>query len=151
MSISCNTAPRLSDAEFCFWVGEALPGDTLEYHRGFIAVDVGSGNLSTPEQKALIQELRTAMRGEPLSLAMLISGILEDEGHITRTARDADEALKAIEERRPHLIVLDIWLQGSRLDGLEVLSQIKSHDDNAATLDRILSVVPPAAANEGNR
>jgi two-component system nitrogen regulation response regulator NtrX len=60
----------------------------------------------------------------------LISGILEDEGHVTRTARDADEALKAIEERRPHLVVLDIWLQGSRLDGLEVLSQIKKqHPD----------------------
>ena len=60
----------------------------------------------------------------------LISGILEDEGHIPRTARDADEALKAIEERRPHLIILDIWLQGSRLDGLEVLTQIKrQHPD----------------------
>ena len=60
----------------------------------------------------------------------LISGILEDEGHTPRMARDADEALKAIEERRPHLVILDIWLQGSRLDGLEVLSQIKkAHPD----------------------
>lgn len=60
----------------------------------------------------------------------LISGILEDEGHTPRTARDADEALKAIEDRRPHLVILDIWLQGSRLDGLEVLSQIKKqHPD----------------------
>ena len=46
----------------------------------------------------------------------LIAGILEDEGHTPRTARDADEALKAIEDRRPHLVILDIWLQGSRLD-----------------------------------
>ncbi len=60
----------------------------------------------------------------------LVSGILEDEGHSPRTARDADEALRSIEERRPHLVVLDIWLQGSRLDGLEVLSQIKKqHPD----------------------
>lgn len=60
----------------------------------------------------------------------LISGILEDEGHRTRLARDSDEALKAIEERRPHLVVLDIWLQGSRLDGLEVLNIIKkAHPD----------------------
>jgi two-component system nitrogen regulation response regulator NtrX len=60
----------------------------------------------------------------------LVSGILEDEGHRTRLARDADEALRTIEERRPHLVILDIWLQGSRLDGLEVLSAIKKeHPD----------------------
>ncbi|MGQ0673617.1 MAG: nitrogen assimilation response regulator NtrX [Hyphomicrobium sp.] len=55
----------------------------------------------------------------------LIAGILEDEGHTSRLARDSDEALRAIELRRPHLVILDIWLQGSRLDGLEVLSAIK--------------------------
>ena len=55
----------------------------------------------------------------------LVSGILEDEGHRTRLARDSDEALRAIEERRPQMVILDIWLQGSRLDGLEVLSVIK--------------------------
>lgn len=60
----------------------------------------------------------------------LIGGILEDEGHQTRSARDADEALRAIEDRRPQLVILDIWLQGSRLDGLEVLSHIKrAHPD----------------------
>ncbi|MEQ1649359.1 MAG: sigma-54 dependent transcriptional regulator [Hyphomicrobiaceae bacterium] len=60
----------------------------------------------------------------------LVAGILEDEGHRTRLARDSDEALKAIEERRPHLVILDIWLQGSRLDGLEVLNIIKkAHPD----------------------
>ncbi|MDQ8700404.1 sigma-54 dependent transcriptional regulator [Hyphomicrobium sp. LHD-15] len=55
----------------------------------------------------------------------LVAGILEDEGHRTRLARDSDEALRIIEERRPQLVILDIWLQGSRLDGLEVLSVIK--------------------------
>jgi two-component system, NtrC family, nitrogen regulation response regulator NtrX len=55
----------------------------------------------------------------------MVSGILEDEGHRTRVARDSDEALRAIEERRPQLVVLDIWLQGSRLDGLEVLNVVK--------------------------
>ncbi len=60
----------------------------------------------------------------------LVSGILEDEGHGTRLARDSDEALGAIEDRRPSLVILDIWLQGSRLDGLEVLSAIKKlHPD----------------------
>ncbi|MEL6290978.1 MAG: sigma-54 dependent transcriptional regulator [Pseudomonadota bacterium] len=55
----------------------------------------------------------------------LIAGILEDEGHSCRLARDSDEALIAIENRKPHLVVLDIWLNGSRLDGLEVLNIIK--------------------------
>jgi two-component system nitrogen regulation response regulator NtrX len=60
----------------------------------------------------------------------LISGILEDEGHGTRLAKDSTEALAAIEERRPSLIILDIWLQGSDLDGLELLDRIKkSHPD----------------------
>ena len=47
----------------------------------------------------------------------LVAGVLEDEGHATRLARDSDEAILAIEERRPSLVVLDVWLQGSRLDG----------------------------------
>src|SRR5262245_24511818 len=54
-----------------------------------------------------------------------IAGLLADEGHRTRVARDSDEAWKSVEERRPHLVILDIWLQGSRLDGLEVLNIIK--------------------------
>jgi len=60
----------------------------------------------------------------------LISGILEDEGHRTRTAKDSDETLTAIEERRPSLVILDIWLQGSKLDGLDLLDRIKkAHPD----------------------
>ncbi len=60
----------------------------------------------------------------------LVAGILEDEGHRTRTAGTSDEALAAIEARRPHLTFLDIWLQGSRLDGLQVLDVVrKQHPD----------------------
>lgn len=55
----------------------------------------------------------------------LVAGILEDEGYGTRTARDSDDALKAIQARRPSLVFLDIWLQGSKLDGLQLLSTIK--------------------------
>ena len=55
----------------------------------------------------------------------LVSGILSDEGHGTRTASDADAALDEIEKRRPSLVFLDIWLQGSRLDGLALLDEIK--------------------------
>ncbi|WP_422369994.1 sigma-54-dependent transcriptional regulator [Hoeflea sp.] len=56
----------------------------------------------------------------------IVSGILEDEGHETRTAADSDSALAAVNERVPRLIFLDIWLQGSRLDGLALLDEIKA-------------------------
>jgi len=55
----------------------------------------------------------------------LVAGILQDEGHDTRTARDSDEALAAVAARRPNLVFLDIWLQGSRLDGLQLLDGLK--------------------------
>ncbi len=55
----------------------------------------------------------------------LIAGILRDEGFETRVAGDSDSALAAVRQRRPQLIVLDIWLQGSRLDGIQVLDTLK--------------------------
>jgi len=60
----------------------------------------------------------------------IVSGILSDEGHETRTAHDADSALAAISDRAPRLVFLDIWMQGSRLDGLSLLDEIKGrHPD----------------------
>src|ERR1700733_14608414 len=56
----------------------------------------------------------------------LVAGILQDEGHGTRTARDSDEALGVVVARRPNLVFLDIWLQGSRLDGLQLLDSLKA-------------------------
>jgi len=58
----------------------------------------------------------------------LVSGILEDDGHQVRSARDSDEALDAFSRRKPSLVVLDIWLQGSRMDGLDLLSTFKEID-----------------------
>ena len=55
----------------------------------------------------------------------LIAGILRDEGFETRVAGDADQALTAVRVRRPQLVVLDIWLQGSRMDGIQILDQLK--------------------------
>jgi two-component system nitrogen regulation response regulator NtrX len=55
----------------------------------------------------------------------LIAGILRDEGYETRVAGDSDAALSAVRQRRPQLIVLDIWLQGSKLDGIQVLDTLK--------------------------
>lgn len=59
-----------------------------------------------------------------------VAGILSDEGHGTRTARNSDEALAAVEARRPQLVFLDIWLQGSRLDGLQILEILKDQHPN---------------------
>jgi len=60
----------------------------------------------------------------------IVSGILSDEGHETRTAHDSDSALAAISDRVPRLVLLDVWMQGSRLDGLGLLDEIKNrHPD----------------------
>ena len=60
----------------------------------------------------------------------LISGILEDEGYEARQASDADGALAEIARRRPNLVYLDIWMQGSRLDGLQLLDILQTdHPD----------------------
>jgi two-component system nitrogen regulation response regulator NtrX len=58
----------------------------------------------------------------------LISGVLEDEGYTVRTAKNSDGAMQAIRERRPSLALLDVWLRGSKLDGLGLLKQIKELD-----------------------
>lgn len=60
----------------------------------------------------------------------IVSGILSDEGHETRMAHDSDSALAAISDRVPRLVFLDIWMQGSKLDGLALLDELKSrHPD----------------------
>ncbi len=55
----------------------------------------------------------------------LVAGILQDEGYAARTARNSDEAMAAIVSQRPNLVFLDIWLQGSKLDGLQLLDAVK--------------------------
>ncbi len=54
-------------------------------------------------------------------IRLLVEGILRDEGYDTRQAGDSEQALAAFRLRRPSLIVLDVWLQGSRLDGIGIL------------------------------
>ncbi|HEV2336441.1 MAG TPA: sigma-54 dependent transcriptional regulator [Stellaceae bacterium] len=57
-------------------------------------------------------------------IRMLIAGVLKDEGYATRDAADSTEALAAIQARQPTLVVLDIWLQGSELDGIGILRRL---------------------------
>jgi two-component system nitrogen regulation response regulator NtrX len=59
-------------------------------------------------------------------IRMLIAGVLKDEGYATRDAADGAEALAAIQARQPTLVVLDIWLQGSALDGIGILRQLQA-------------------------
>lgn len=58
----------------------------------------------------------------------LVAGVLSDEGYVCRTAGDSAAALAAVDERRPSLVLLDVWLHGSPMDGLDVLDQIKKRE-----------------------
>ena len=55
----------------------------------------------------------------------LISGVLSDEGYETRNAGCAETALQEIEARLPSLLILDIWLEGSEMDGMALLERVK--------------------------
>jgi two-component system nitrogen regulation response regulator NtrX len=61
-------------------------------------------------------------------IRLLIDGTLRDEGYETRQAADSDTTLAAFRARRPALVVLDVWLQGSRLDGLAVLQTLQREE-----------------------
>ncbi len=71
---------------------------------------------------------------DELDIRELVAGVLEDEGYGTRVAADSDAALEAIATRRPSLVLLDVWLQGSRLDGLQLLDEIKRRDPSIPVL-----------------
>ena len=58
----------------------------------------------------------------------LVAGVLTDEGYECRTAGDSNTALQLVDERRPSLVLLDVWLHGSPMDGLEVLDAIKQRE-----------------------
>ena len=64
----------------------------------------------------------------------LVAGVLEDEGYDTRAAANSDQTLEAIAVRRPSLVLLDVWLHGSRLGGLELLDEIKRRDPTLPVL-----------------
>jgi two-component system nitrogen regulation response regulator NtrX len=64
----------------------------------------------------------------------LVAGVLEDEGYAARTAGNSTEAMAAMAERRPSLVLLDVWLQGSKLDGLQLLEELKRRDPSLPVL-----------------
>ena len=65
---------------------------------------------------------------EERDIRELVAGVLSDEGYGCRTAADSTAALAAVDERRPSLVLLDVWLHGSPMDGLEVLDEIKKRE-----------------------
>ncbi len=62
---------------------------------------------------------------DELDICDLVAGVLEDEGYEARVANDSDSALREITRRCPAVVLLDVWLQGSRLDGLEILNILR--------------------------
>ncbi|HZZ32510.1 MAG TPA: sigma-54 dependent transcriptional regulator [Phenylobacterium sp.] len=58
----------------------------------------------------------------------LVAGILADEGYAVRTANDSESALAAVRARKPALLILDIWMAGGGMDGLELLDLVKDLD-----------------------
>ena len=63
-------------------------------------------------------------------IRLSIKGLLEDEGYEVALAKNSDEVLKSINSRVPDLILLDIWLENSKLDGMELLNYIISSFKN---------------------
>jgi two-component system nitrogen regulation response regulator NtrX len=59
-------------------------------------------------------------------IRLAVGGILQDEGYTTREAASGEQALEQVKARAPSAVILDIWLEGSRLDGLQVLAAIKA-------------------------
>lgn len=58
-------------------------------------------------------------------IRVLIAGVLEDEGYSTRQAANAEQALDEVRSKAPSVILLDIWLEGSSMDGMDLLKAIK--------------------------
>lgn len=74
-------------------------------------------NMHTQQSDILIVDDQEDIR-------LLIQGILEDEGYATRTAHDSQTAEKRIAEKQPDLVILDIWLENSEMDGMELLKKL---------------------------
>jgi len=77
------------------------------------------------KEKGLVSDILVV--DDESDIRALIKGILNDEGLSVREAADSDETLKNIETRRPALVILDIWLSGSNMDGMQILQHICEH------------------------
>jgi two-component system nitrogen regulation response regulator NtrX len=78
---------------------------------------------SSIKDKSLINDILVV--DDETDIRLLIKGILNDEGLMVREAGNADETLKAIALRKPNLVILDIWLNNSSMDGMQILQHIR--------------------------
>ena len=113
---SCAMRPRKSAGARGAWMRLRFAAETIEASR-YACRAAESGGLNMATDVFIVDD--------EADIRELVAGILQDEGHGTRTAANADEALAAVVARRPNLVFLDIWLQGSRLDGLQLLDALK--------------------------
>ena len=60
-------------------------------------------------------------------ICFLISEILKDENYNTSIALNSEEAISKFNEIKPDLVILDVWLSNSKLDGIEILKEFKSN------------------------
>src|SRR5580698_10006692 len=82
--------------------------------------------LSMPKRCQMAHDI-LIVDDEP-DICLLIDGVLRDEGYDTRSAGDANGALAAFKLRRPSLVILDVWLQGSHVDGIGILETLQSEE-----------------------
>ena len=64
----------------------------------------------------------------------LIADILKDEGFETRLAANSDQAVSELNEQEPDLMILDIWLKDSRMDGIDILKQVKRNNPDVPVI-----------------
>ena len=74
----------------------------------------------------MIENQNILIIDDEIDICKLISGVLEDEGYQTYNAQNSDSAISIISEDNIDLIILDVWLEGSKLDGIELLQEIHS-------------------------
>ena len=74
----------------------------------------------------MIENKNILIIDDEIDICKLISGVLEDEGYQTYNAQNSDSAISILSEVNIDLIILDVWLEGSKLDGIELLQEIHS-------------------------
>jgi hypothetical protein len=99
-----------------------------------LASDLGYLAIGVRERAPLLRD------AQPAHIRELVAGILQDDGHQVRLARDGAEAIDAVRRRRPSLVILDIWLQGSDIDGLDLLTMLKEIDPDMPVVVTMLFI-----------
>ena len=67
-------------------------------------------------------------------ICFLISEILKDEKYSTYSAQNSDEAITNFNKNKPDLVILDVWLSNSKLDGIEILKEFKKINNNVPVI-----------------